>query len=485
MAGWTHDLRFAVRRLGREPIYALFVVLTLALGIGANVGVFSVVNGVLIRALPFPDSDRLVAIWGRFLPESGFDFPQFSLSIPELVDYQHENRTMAGVGGWLDDTVTIGGVGEEPERVSSAAVTPSLFDVLRVPPALGRVFGDSDRQTGPEPVVILSYAFWQRRFAGRLDIVGQSVVLNGTSRTIVGVMPRRFEFPAGAVLWTPLVIDPANPGNRQAHSYSAIGRLADKVAFETARQEMDVLMRGWRQRFPAIHTGHYLYLTPLLEDTVGGVKSVLLVVLAATAFLLLIVCANIASLVLARAEGRAREAAIRIALGSGRWRLVRLSLAESALLAMTGGLAGALLAARSRLVVAARRRRGVAAAVRGRDRRTSLDFYGGRLCRGCVPPRRAAGAVDGGHAYVFCAARGHAHLERRRPWLGAANARRDRGRARGHSRRRRRAHASELPTFDLGGRGLSHGPAATRQCVATFARIRRRRARQCVLRLGD
>jgi putative ABC transport system permease protein len=345
MAGWIQDFRFAVRRLRREPIYALFVVLTLALGIGANVAVFSVVNGVLIRALPYPDSDRLVAIWGRFLPESGFDFPQFSLSIPELVDYQRENRTMASVGGWLDDTVTIGGVGEEPERVSSAAVTPSLFDVLRVPPALGRVFGDSDRQTGPEPVVILSYPFWQRRFAGRRDIVGQSVVLNGTSRTIVGVMPRRFEFPAGAVLWTPLVIDPANPGNRQAHSFSAIGRLADTVAFETARQEMDVLMRGWRQRFPVIHTGHYLYLTPLLEDTVGGVKSVLLVVLAATAFLLLIVCANIASLVLARAEGRAREAAIRIALGSGRWRLARLSLAESALLAMTGGLAGALLAA--------------------------------------------------------------------------------------------------------------------------------------------
>jgi putative ABC transport system permease protein len=345
MAGWTQDLRFAIRRLRREPIYALFVVLTLALGIGANVAVFSVVNGVLIRALPFPDSDRLVAIWSRFLPESGFDFPQFDLSVPELVDYQQENRTMAGVGGWQTGTANVGSAGEEPERVRAAAVTPGLFNVLKVPPALGRIFGDGDRQTGPDAVVILSHAFWQRRFAGRQDIVGQSVVVNGTPRTIVGVMPRSFEFPSGTLIWTPLVIDPADLGSRQAHSFSAIARLADNVTYETARQEMDVLMRGWRDRFPSIHSGHFLYLTPLLEDRVGSVKPILLVVLAATAFLLLIGCANVASLVLARAETRAREAAIRSALGSGRWRLARLSILESGVLALAGGVAGGLLAA--------------------------------------------------------------------------------------------------------------------------------------------
>jgi putative ABC transport system permease protein len=344
MSGWMQDLRYGVRRLGREPGYALFVALTLALGIGANVAVFAVVDGVLIKALPYPDSDRLVALWGRFLPESGFDFPQFALSTPELLDYQNENRTMAAVGGWQTGTVTIGGGSEEPERVAAAAVTPSLFSVLRVPPELGRPFGAADHQVGPDAVVILSHAFWRRRFAGRRDIVGQSVVVNGTSRSIVGVMPPRFDFPARTVVWTPLIIDPANPGNRKGHSTSAIARLADGVTYETARQEMGVLMRGWRERFPSIHTGHFLYVTPLLEDTVGDVKPVLRVLLAATAFLLLIVCANVASLVLARAERRAREAAIRSALGSGRWRLVRLSVLECGVLTLVGGAAGALLA---------------------------------------------------------------------------------------------------------------------------------------------
>jgi predicted permease len=344
MAGWTQDLRYALRRLLREPGYAVFVSLTLMLGIGANVAVFSVVDGVLLKALPYPDSHRLVAVWGKFLPESGFDFPQFDLSNPEFLDYQKENRTMAGVGAWQSGTVTVGGAGEDPERVRAAAVTPSLLNVLRVPPHLGRIFVDADRQTGPAGIVLLGQSFWQRRFGGRPDSVGQTVVINGTMRTIVGVMPKGFEFPTGAMLWTPLVIDPANPGNRQGHSTDVIARLADGVTFETASQEMDVLMRGWRERFPTIHNGHFLYLTPLLEDTVGTVRPVLKVLLAATGFLFLIVCANVASLVLARAERRAREAAIRSALGSGRWRLIRLALLESVVLALAGGIGGGVLA---------------------------------------------------------------------------------------------------------------------------------------------
>jgi putative ABC transport system permease protein len=328
----------------REPGYAVFVALTLMLGIGANVAVFSVVDGVLLKPLPYSRSDRLVAVWGKFLPESGFDFPQFSLSNPEFLDYQKDNRTMAAVGAWQTGSMTVGGAGEEPERVPGAAVTPSLLNVLRVPPHLGRIFVDSDRQTGPSGVVLLGHAFWQRRFGGRQDIVGQTVVINGTTRTIVGVMPKGFAYPTDTMMWTPLVIDPANPGGRSSHSTSAIARLADGVSFEQARQEMDVLMKGWRERFPTIHNGHFLYLTPLLEDTVGTVRPVLGVLLAATGFLFLIVCANVASLVLARAERRAREAAIRSALGSGRWRLIRLALLESTLLALIGGIGGGLLA---------------------------------------------------------------------------------------------------------------------------------------------
>jgi predicted permease len=318
MTGWTQDLRYALRRLRQEPGYTAFVVLTLALGLAANVAVFSVVNGVLWTALPFPDSGRLVAIYGRFLPESGFDFPQFSLSNPELLDYGTENRTMAAVGGWQSVTVTVGGSGEEPERVPAVNATPGLFSVLRVPPYMGRVLGDGDRESGPASVALLSHGFWKRRFGARADIVGQPIVINGTPRTVVGVMPGTFDFPAGVQVWLPMYIDPASPGNRQGHSTDAIGRLADGVGIEQASREMDVLMAGWKGRFPAIHTGHFLYLAPLLEDTIGDVRPALSVLLAATGLLLLIVCANVASLVLARAERRAREAAIRSALGSGR-----------------------------------------------------------------------------------------------------------------------------------------------------------------------
>jgi hypothetical protein len=198
MLGWTQDLRVALRRHGREPGYAAFVALTLALGIGANVAVFSLVDGVLLRSLPFHEADRLVGVWGRFLPESGFDFPQFSLSNPEYFDYRLENRTMADVGAWSNGTGTIGGPGENPERIQAAIATPSLFSVLRAKPLLGRLINETDPPPGPSSVVLLSYGLWQSRFGGREDVLNQRVTLNGTSRVIVGVMPQDFDFPAGA-----------------------------------------------------------------------------------------------------------------------------------------------------------------------------------------------------------------------------------------------------------------------------------------------
>jgi putative ABC transport system permease protein len=340
MNGWTQDLRHAFRRLMREPAYASFVVLTLALGIAANVAVFTIVDGVLLTALPYDQPDRLVFVWGKFLPESGFDFPKFSLSAPELLDYRAETRSMSAIAGWLNASVTVGGPGEEPERASVISVTPNLFGVLRVAPWRGRLFNDADRQAGPGASVILSHALWQRRFGGRDDVVGTSVLVNGTPRTVIGVMPTAFTFFPGAMIFTPYVIDPANPGNRQGHSTLAIARLADGVSFEQASQEMTVLMRGWRERFPTIHNGHFLYLVPILEETVGSVRTILRVLLGATAALLLIVCANVASLVVVRAERRSRELAIRVALGSGQWRLVRLAAVESGLLALVAGVAG-------------------------------------------------------------------------------------------------------------------------------------------------
>jgi putative ABC transport system permease protein len=344
MSGWTQDFRFALRRLRHEPGYAVFVALTLALGIGANVAVFSVVDGVLLRSLPYYQPDRLVGVWGRFLPESGFDFPRFALSNPEYFDYRGENRTMADVGAWIQSTATLGGPGDDPERVQAVLATPSLFSVLAVQPLIGRVINDNDPPPGPSSVVVLSHSLWQSRFGGREDVLTRRLTVNGVSRAIVGVMPKEFDFPAGTKVWVPLVVTSSVLEQRQSHSANAIARLKDGVTLEAAREEMAVLMRGWQARYPGIHTGHFLYLNPLMDDVVGDVRPALTVVSAATAFLLLIVCANVASLALARAERRARDSAIRAALGSGRWRLVRLTAIEHGLLAVAGGCIGTLLA---------------------------------------------------------------------------------------------------------------------------------------------
>jgi predicted permease len=344
MSGWIQDLRFALRRLRLEPGYAVFVALTLALGIGANVAVFSVVDGVLLRSLPFYRADRLVGVWGRFVPESGFDFPQFVLSNPEYFDYRMENRTMADVGAYARSTATVGGPGENPERIEAAAATPSFFSVLAARPLIGRLINESDPPPGPSSVVLISHALWQGRFGGREDVLNQRLTINGTSRQIVGVMPEAFDFPAGARLWVPLVITSSVPNQRQSHSTYAIARLKDGVTLDAAREEMTVLMKGWRERFPKIHAGHFLFLNPMMDDVVGDVRPALKVVSAATAFLLLIVCVNVASLALARAERRSRESAIRAALGSGRWRLVRLAAVENGVLAIAGGAIGVLLA---------------------------------------------------------------------------------------------------------------------------------------------
>jgi putative ABC transport system permease protein len=340
------DIRHALRTARRQPAFSLFLILTLAVGIGANTAVFSVVNGVLLKPLPFARSERLVAVWGRFDPESGFNFPQFALSNPEFVDYRQQTRTLEDVSAWSRQTITVGGAGVEPERVTSAAVTANLFSLLRVTPALGRGFTmDEDRPGGP-PAALLGDSYWQSRFGGDRSIVGRSVPLNGVTTTIVGILPPGFTYPGTATqIWVPIQIDPKNPGNRQGHGIRAVGRLADSVSLEQARAELRTLMVAWKAQYPDIHTGHYLFIRPLLDDVAGSVRPALVALLAATTFVLLIVCANVASLLLARAEARTREMAIRGALGAGRARLVRLALIESGVFALIGGVLGVGLAA--------------------------------------------------------------------------------------------------------------------------------------------
>lgn len=338
MTGFLQDARYALRLLRRQPAFALFVVLTLAIGIGANSAVFSVVNGVLLRPLPFEDSDRLVAIWGRFDPESGFNFPQFVLSNPEYVDYRNHSRAVGEMAAYQERSTTVGTAGSDPERVPSAAVTSSLFTLLRVQPALGRAFTAHEDSPSGDRVAVLSDGYWRSRFGGDPSIIGRVISMNGLPTQVIGVMPATFAYPRpNTAIWLPLRIDPANPGNRQGHGTRAIGRLAPGVEFATARAELQSLMADWKARYPDIHTGHYLFIRPLLEDVAGTIRPALLLLLAATGFVLLIVCANIASVVMARGEARIREMAIRGALGAERRRLIRLSMVESGILALVAG----------------------------------------------------------------------------------------------------------------------------------------------------
>ncbi|HEX6973271.1 MAG TPA: ABC transporter permease, partial [Vicinamibacterales bacterium] len=345
MASIVQDLRYAARLLTRQPGFAIFVILTLAVGIGAVTAVFTVVNGVLLKPLPFPESGRLVSVIGRFDPESGFNFPEFPLSPPEYVDYRAESKAMQDVAAYARRSINVGGPGAEPERVVAAAASANFFPVLRTTAMLGRTFNQADDTAGAPPTAVLSYGYWQSRFAGDRAIVGRTVPMNGVATTVIGVMPDGFTYPGTTTrIWVPLRIDPANPGRRQSHGIRAVARLADGVSLESARAEMRTLMAGWQSRYPDVHTAHYLFIRPVLDDVVGPVRTALLLLLGATAFVLLIVCANVANIVMARGEARLREMAIRGALGAGRARLVRLSLVESGLLGLLGGALGVMLA---------------------------------------------------------------------------------------------------------------------------------------------
>jgi putative ABC transport system permease protein len=345
VASLLRDAQYALRMLWRQPAFSLFLVLTLAVGIGANTAVFSVVNGVLLKPLPFAHSEHLVAVWGRFDPESGFNFPQFPLSNPEFVDYKQASRALEDIAAWSRQSITVGGSDAAPERAPAAAVSANLFSLLRVAPVAGRTFRDDEDRPRAPSVAIVSYGYWRARFGGDPSLVGRAVPMNGVPTTVIGIMPEGFTFPGTTTkIWVPLGIDPASPGNRKGHGIRAIGRLAQGSSLEAARAELTTIMAGWKAQYPDIHTGHYLYIRPLLEDVAGSVRPALLALLGATAFVLLIVCANVASLMMARGEARTREMAIRSALGAQRARLVRLSLVESSIIAALGGGIGIVLA---------------------------------------------------------------------------------------------------------------------------------------------
>ena len=340
METFLQDLRYGARALGRNPGFAVIAVLTLALGIGANAAIFSVVNAVLLRPLPWSEPDNAVMIWSRWNA-----FNKTWVSDGEVNGYRTESRTLADVGAWGEGQVNLTGDGE-PERVAAATVTANLFTVLGASPILGRTFAaGEDRENGPR-LVVLSYGLWQRRYAADPGIVGRTIQINGNSFEVIGVMPAGFvlptdfQNPSASALWTPEPWDPAST-NRGSHGLYSAARLKPGVTVAQARDDLHALTQQWTDRglYPRAMQFDTVVLS-LREEVVGTVQRAIWLLFGAVGFLLLIACANVANLLLARAEARQREMAVRSALGAGAGRIVRQLLTESLVLAAVSSAAG-------------------------------------------------------------------------------------------------------------------------------------------------
>jgi putative ABC transport system permease protein len=339
LTSFWKDVRFGFRTLAKTPATTLAALVALALGIGANSAIFSVVSGVLLKPLPYPQPERLMSVMNKN-PEAGL--PRFPLSIPDFEDFRRQSRSFEGLAANMTGRFNLTGV-DRPEAIQGAAVTAGFFHVLRMDPVLGQAFRPEEERPGGAKVVVLSDRLWRRRFGADRGVIGRGVTLDGESYTVIGVAPPGMDFPEKREIWVPLILD--GKPSRGAHYLSVVGRLKPGVSQEQAQAEMTEIAGRLERQYPDTNTGWGSVVVPLAELEVEDVRTALLILLVFVSFVLLIAVADVANLLLARVAAREREISLRAVLGAGRGRLVRQMLTETLILFLAGGAIGLLLAA--------------------------------------------------------------------------------------------------------------------------------------------